>query len=309
MGKIIRISRSAGFFEFIIAAMMMLSEQIADSRLPAQLTAPMAEIPLATFGEYTMHPMEFCTEDQIAKLFTRVCQRGNPVLAGRPFADLELLGRAMYRKSNILRLGQVAVHKGQPVALSCCWDAAEGGVWAGSGLEMPASLAAHAACGKECFAQLPKRGKKTFFAAFYGVDIPHNGQLFGYLGMSSFVMANALGFEDTFQYTLLPTLTGRGLFTEQDKDEADTINWPTRFADVPTADPAVSAELTELGGNINLSLTRLGYALEPEYMKMAAATVRMQTGDELLRPSQLMGMNHLKWLQQTQSRNIITSRL
>lgn len=291
---------------------MMASEQIRDSRFPLHVSTPSSAIPpLATFGEYTMYPMEFCTEQQIAILFAKVCQRGNPVLQGRPVADLQLLGRAMYRKSKIMRLGQVAMHKGEPVALGCSWDAAEGGVWKDSGLEMPASCAAHAACGKACFDAFAEKdtGKKTLFAAFYGCLPPHNVKLFGYLGMSAFVMAAALGFESTFQFTLLPTLTGRGLFTEQDKDANDTINWPMRFADVTGSSPAVTAELKELDGNINLSLTRLGYALAPEYMNMAAATVRMKTGDELLLPSQLMGLNHLKWLQQTQSGDIITSRL
>merc|ERR1711865_414174 len=42
-------------------------------------------------------------------------------------------------------------HEGKSVGLGCCWDYAEGGVWANSGFEMPASLAAHGACGKACF--------------------------------------------------------------------------------------------------------------------------------------------------------------
>jgi len=290
----------------------MASEQIRDSRLPLHVSTPSSDIPpLATFGEYTMYPMEFCTEEQVAKLFSKVCQRGNPVLQGRPVADLQLLGRAMYRKSSILRLGQVAMHNGEPVALGCTWDMAEGGVWKGSGLEMPASCAAHAACGKACFDAFAEKdtGKKTLFAGFYGCLPPHNVKLFGYLGMGAFVMGAALGFEDTFQFTLLPTLTGRGLFTEQDKDPNDTINWAMKFSEVTAASPAATAELKELDGNINLSLTRLGYALAPEYMKMAAATVRMKTADELFQPSQLIALKHVQWLQQTQSGNIITSRL
>merc|ERR1719443_2498921 len=42
---------------------------------------------LATLGKYTIYPIEYCTEDQIATLFSKVCQRGNnPVLQGRPAA-------------------------------------------------------------------------------------------------------------------------------------------------------------------------------------------------------------------------------
>lgn len=291
---------------------MLASKQSRDSRLPLHVNIPSSQIPpLATFGEYTMYPMEYCTEDQVAKLFPEVCQRGNPVLQGRPFADLELLGRAMYRKSATLRLGQVAMYQGEPIALGCTWDMAEGGVWKDSGLEMPASCAAHAACGKACFDAFAEKntGKKTLFAAFYGCLPPHNVALFGYLGISAWVMGSALGFEDTFQFTLLPALTGRGLWSEQDTNPNDTINWSIKFSDVAPADPVVAMQLQELAGNINLSLTRLGYIFSPEYLKYAASIVRLKTGEELFQPSQLIALNQLKWLQQTQSSNVITSRL
>jgi len=279
------------------------------SSLPAHVGRS-NEIPaLATLGEYTMYPMEFCTEDQIAKLFSKVCQRGNPVLQGRPEADLNLLGRAMYRKSKIMRLGQVAVHKGQPIALGCCWDVAEGGVWKDSGLEMPASLAAHASAGLAAFGSLQARSDKTFFAGFYGVLPPHNAQLFGYLAISSLMMAHAMGFQDAFQFTLLPTLLGKtgGVFSKHGTD-AENMNWNMRFADVP-ANSVVAAELKELDGNLNLSLTDLNYAMGEAYMSRSAATVRLKSSDEIRLPAQLMARNHVNWLKQTQSNSMITSRL
>lgn len=256
-----------------------------------------------------MYPMEFCSEDKIAKLFSKVCQRGNPVLQGRPVADLELLGRAMYRKTMKLRVGNVAMYQGEPVALGCGWDMADGGVWAGSGLEMPASMAAHAACGKAAFDQFNerKRSESTFFAAFYGVLPPHNVKLFGYLGFSNFCIAHKLGFQDSFQYTLIPALTGKGLFTEQGEDPADTMNWPLRFADVPSDKPDVCAELKDLDGNINISLTRTGYLMTPVYKKMAAAICGMKS-DELYIPSDLIATNQLNWLQ-SQSSGQISARL
>lgn len=242
-----------------------------------------------------MYPMEFCSEGQIATLFSKVCQRGNPVLQGRPEADLELLGRAMYRKSSSMRLGQVAVHKGEPVAFSCCWDAAEGGVWEGSGLEMPASLAAHAACGKAAFESLTTQSGKTLFCAFYGVLPPHNIALFGYLAVSGVVMAHALGFQDTFQYTFRPTPISRGV--------------TVRFADVPTDTAGVAADLKELDGNINLFAEDMNYVVGDDCMEKVAATLRMKTANEIRRPAELMARNHLRWLKQAQPANMITSRL
>jgi len=289
---------------------MLATQQIRDSRLPLLATPSVeAAAPFLTVGEYTVRPMEFCSEDKVAKLFSKVCQRGNPVLQGRPQADLELLGRAMYRKTMKLRVGTVAMYQGEPVALGCGWDMAEGGAWAGSGFEIPASMAAHAACGKAAFDEFNQRKKaeSTYFAAFYGVLAPHNVKLFGYLGFSNFCIAHKLGFQDSFQYTLIPSLTSKGLFTEKGLDEADTINWPLRFADVPSDKAEVSAELKELDGNINISLTRMGYIMEPAYKKMAAAICGMKS-DELYLPSELIATNHLNWLR-SQSTEQITSRL
>jgi len=272
----------------------MLADQVYDSRLA--VVDPTPQSVLITHGEYTIHPMQTCSEKDVALLFTKVCQRGNPVLQGRPFKDLELLGKAMYRKSAKLGMGQVAKHNGKAVGLGCCWDVAEGGVWADSGMEMPTSLAAHAACGKACFDALPKRDRKTLFAAFYGILPPHSAHCFGIMAMSHFTMGQAMGFEDSFQFTLLPTLKGRGVFSD-DKSNDDSLNWALKFTDVASENAEVLEELKELGGSINLQLTRLAYNLSDEYMKLAAATVRMKTADELRRPVEVTAANHLKWLQ------------
>jgi len=247
--------------------------------------------------EYTIYPMEFCSEDQIARLFSKVAQRGNPVLQGRPLHDLEQLGRAMYRKSKKLGMGNVAMYQGEPVALGCSWDMAEGGVWTGSGIQMPASMATHAACGKAAFEEFANRekAKSTFFSGFFGVLPPHSMALFGYLGFSNFCLAYLLGFEDSFQYTLIPALAKKGLWSEKDTSAADTVNWPLRFVDVPSDSSTARAELGELDGTLNLSLTRMGHIMGPEYKKMAAGIVGMKP-DELFEPSQMIAVNHLKWL-------------
>jgi hypothetical protein len=280
------------------APRVVSTEQIRDSRLPLHVNSAIEIVPaLATFGEYTIYPMEFCSEDQIARLFSKVAQRGNPVLQGRPIQDLELLGRAMYRKSRKMGMGNVAIYQGEPVALGCSWDMAEGGAWEGSGLEMPASMEAHAAAGRAAFEGFAKRekAKSTFFSGFYGVLPPHSIALFGYLGFANLCLAHMLGFEDSFQYTLIPALTKKGLWTEKDTNPADNMTWPLRFADVPSSDDAARAELGELDGNINLSLIRLGYMMGPEYKKMAAGIVGMKA-NELFEPSQMIAANHLKWL-------------
>lgn len=267
---------------------------------------------LATFGEYTVYPMEYCTEDQVAQVFVKICQRGNPVLQGRPAADLLLLGRAMYRKSNPtgMSTGQVAVYKDEPVAVAFSWDMAEGGVWQGSGYEVPASLLTHAACGKAAFDSVKVRGK-TFFAGFFGVAPGHSGQLYAYMAVASLFVAEQLGFQDVFQFTLLATLTNRpsyGKFGTEDEN----MNWHVEFADVAVdKDKAVADELLQLTGLMNCSLTSLNYALKEggEYMARAAATIGLKSEEQIRRPCQSMCTNHLKWLRQTQSTQAITSRL
>lgn len=293
----------------------MLTEQIRDSSFATVDSAPLTT--LITHGEYTIHPMQCCSEKEVARLFVKVCQRGNPVLQGRPFADLELLGMAMYRKSTHLGTGQVTMRNGQLIALGCCWDAADGGVWENSGLEMPASLAAHAACGKACFDAVPQRGRKMLFCAFYGVLPPNSAHCFGIMAISHFMMAQQMGFEDSFQFTLLPTLKGRGVFSDS-KSNDDSLNWAMKFADVASDKADVLEELADLGGSINLQLTRITYNLGAEYMTLAAATVRMKTGEELRCLAQVACANHMRWLQSfdfswskyvAQGNGLITSRL
>jgi len=255
-------------------------------------------------------PMEHCTEEQVAKLFVKICQRGNPVLQGRPMADLLLLGKAMYRKCQIGRSGTVAMYQGELVAIACGWDMALGGVWAGSGLEMPASVAAHAACGKACidYFEQRKRAKSTFFVAFYGVVVPHSVKLFGWLCFSHVYLAEKLGFEDTFQYTLIPTLTRRYKFSEKDAiQEEGILNDTLNFDDVPSDKAGVRAELAEIGGSINISLSSMGYAMSANHKNMVAGIVGMKV-DELCVPADLIATNQLKWIQSQSSRRI-TSRL
>lgn len=288
-------------------AAMLGSLQAAEAERP-QSTRPSV---LITHGEYTIHPMQCYSEMDVAQLFTRTCQRGNPVLQGRPFEDLELLGRAMYRKSAKLGLGQVAIHDGKLVGLGCCWDVAEGGVWQHSGLEMPASLAAHAAIGKACFDSLPKRDRKSLFCAFYGLLPRHSATCFAIMGASHQAMGHQMGFEDSFAFTLLTSLKARGVFSDG-KSNDDSLNWKMKFTDVASEKPEVIDELKDLGGSINLQLTRMEYNLSDEYMTLAAANGRLKTADELRHLVQVTAANHMEWLDQAiilSRRYMIKSRL
>jgi len=275
----------------------VLAEQVYDSNFA--VVDPVPESALIVYGEYSIHPMSTCSEDEVALLFTKVCQRNNPVLQGRPFKDLELLGRAMYRKSSKLGMGQVTKHDGKAVGLGCAWDITEGGVWAGTGLEMPASLATHAACGKACFdahQQKVRSGRQTLFVAFYGMLPGHSSHCFGIMAMSHFAMGKAFGYDDAFQFTLIPSLKGKGVFTD-DKSDDNSQNWKIGLSQVPSDNAAVLDELKELEGNINCQLTSLDYNLSDEYMTMAAATVRMKTKEEMRGPMEILTANHLKFLQ------------
>merc|ERR1711865_232176 len=100
------------------------------------------------------------------------------------------------------------------------------------------------------------------------------------------MMAYALGFEDVFIYSLLPTLQGRqGVFHRE--SNANEKHWSIRFADIDTS-PAVSAELKDLDGIVQLGLVDQAYSLEDDYLGGAGKMVGIKVPDELRRPSQEM---------------------
>jgi hypothetical protein len=162
---------------------------------------------------------------------------------------------------------------------------------------MPASLAAHAACGKACYDEVQQkgRGRKTLFVAFYGMLPPHSAHCFGIMAMSHFAMGQAMGYEDAFQFTLLPTLKGKGVFSD-DKWNDDSANWSMKFSDVPSEKADVIDELKDLDGSINLQLTATKYNLSDEYMKLASLTTRIKNPDDLRRAMDTLSANHLKFL-------------
>jgi len=244
--------------------------------IPAEIAADSSSL-LGCFGEYDIYPMQVCSEDQIAELFVKVCQRGNPLLQERPHDDLILLGRAFYRKCMPLGFSQVALHKGVPVALNTVWDAAEGGVWEGSGLAMPQSMEAHAEVGKACFACLdPNDTSRLIFAAFGGVDVPHSGKLFGLMGMMGFRIAKASGFKKSFQFSVLQksVLARTNKHKSLVQSKVHKVFEPVLFEEVAAEREAIRAELKELGGVAKLSVAYLSFMLTDFYIQAVAASCR-----------------------------------
>jgi len=281
----------------------MQAHQIIAAEIPADSSSL-----LGWFGEYEIYPMQVCSEDQIAELCVKVCQRGNPLLQGRPEQDLILLGRAFYRKCMPLGMGQVALHKGVPVALNTCWDAAEGGVWQGSGLEMPASMEAHAEVGKACFAKLdPDDDSRLFFAAFGGVEPPHSGKLFGLMGMIGFHMAKASGFKKSLQYSVLEKSV-----LARTKDHKSLVPTkflkhlgPVKFADIAAENEETTAELQELDGIARVSVAHMSFCVSDFWIQAVAAACRA-TPEELKEASLPMATRQLDVLKR---RTAPTSRL
>jgi hypothetical protein len=153
---------------------------------------------------------------------------------------------------------------------------------------------------------------QTFLVGFVGVLPPHDGVLFGYMAVAAFMVGHALGYKDGFQFTLLPTLNKRGGVFQKFGEDDDNVNYNIKFADVAPNidDAAVSNQLRELDGNINVSRSSMNYIMGDEWMARAAATVRLSTADDIRQPSQLLATNHVNWLKrQTQSTHMIPSRL
>lgn len=263
-----------------------------------------AEIPadssslLGRFGEYEIYPLQVCNEEQISVLFSQVCQRGNPLLQGRPIEDLILLGRAFYRKCLPLGMSQVALYNGEPVALMCAWDVAEGGVWKNSGFSVPDSMDAHAEVGKACFAKLEGEDSRVFFSAFGGVNRPHNGKLFGLMGLIGMKMAKASGFKKSFQYSVLEkSVLAR---TKGNKSLAQSkvhkVFDPVLFADIAAQKEATRAELKELNGISKMSLVHLSFMTSDYYIPAIAAAVKA-TPEELKESAFPMAEKQLELLQ------------
>lgn len=254
---------------------------------------------LGIYEEYEIHPLEVCSEDQMADLFSKIVHRNNPLLQGKAREDLVLLGRAMYRKCLPLGISTIALHKGEPVAVSFVWDCAEGGAWKGSGLTMPSSLDAHAEVAKACFAQLDlKDDSRVLFSAFNGVNYPHTGKLFGVMGLTSLNVAYASGFDKSFQYSVLAEsliARTRQSMANLGENEFQRHIVPVNFAEIAAEKEEVRAELKELNGVSRGSITHLKWMTSKGYIPAIAAAVRA-TPEELTTTARACADRHLEIL-------------
>jgi hypothetical protein len=205
----------------------------------------------------------------------------------------------MYRKCLPSGISTVAKHKGELVGLNCSWDAAEGGAWKDSGFTMPASLEAHAEVAKACFAQLdPNDASRVVTSAFCGVKPPHTGKLFGIMGLMGLYVSHALGFDKSFQYSvlaknLLVRVKGNSHIAE---NEFQRHIKPQPFADIAAEKEAVRAELKEMDGEARGSITHLTWMTSSGYIPVIAISCRAET-DELITAARPCADRQLEMLQ------------
>lgn len=220
--------------------------------------------PLFTTGPYALYPLHICSADTIAKLFIKICARGNPILQGKPAADLYQLGLAFYKKSLGSVMSSVFLKGTEPVALMFGWDTFDGGVWKGTD-GPPESLACHAAIGAALFASRPHpptvRGQEIFMA-FTGVALPHPGQtLLLSMQVMALLSAEAAGYIDMFGYAV------HAKTIEQSKNSPDEPGmrtvWQVSYRDIEVTDQAVQEELCSIyPGTAECSVTNVAFTVD-----------------------------------------------
>jgi len=197
-------------------------------------------------GEYSLFPLRKITESAAADLFVKISQRGNPILLGKPEADLELLGGALYRKSVTSVFSGVWLKGSEPVALDFAWDAGAGGVWV-EGLQTPPSLLAHKAIGAAAFASLPEPNPRplghTMFFAFGGVSPPHPARLLWIAAVVRIQAAVREGYREMFSYMTHERTIGVG---KKMQDKPGNQTWPINYPDIQTDNDQVREELANL---------------------------------------------------------------
>jgi len=229
--------------------------------------------PVCVVGKYEVYPLSVCSEDAIAALFAKICNRGNPLLQGKPDEDLLRLGVAFYRKSSPYVGSVVCLLGDEPVALSFGWDCADGGVWKGTA-GPPASLLAHAAVGGAVWGTwpdpftLPERRGEFWFGAFGGVTLPHPGSLMGVMAMIAFPWMLAVGYRYNFGYVVHPTLLEQQKRMEANTGErnighSDFTRWVTKYNEIEATDPTVRDELASYKpGYTNCTIMEMNMVME-----------------------------------------------
>jgi hypothetical protein len=200
--------------------------------------------PVFTTGPYALYPLHVCSEDAIAKLFVKICSRGNPILQGKTAADLHRLGVAFYKKSVGSEVSMVFLKGVEPVALQFGWDVFDGGVWKGTS-GPPESLACHAAIGAAIFASVPHEAVpgRDMFLAFVGVAPPHPGTVLMHaMQIMSVFSSQAAGYTTLFGYAVhAKTIEQSQAYTD---NACGTRNvWRVSYRDIEVEDEKVREEL------------------------------------------------------------------
>lgn len=220
-------------------------------------------VPLYTTGQYALHPLHVCSAEAVAKVFVKICARGNPILQGKPAADLYRLGIAFYKKSVGSVMSMVFLKGVEPVALMFGWDTFYGGVWKDAS-GPPDSLACHAAIGAGIFASKPVTALpgQEMFMAFAGVALPHPGQILLHaMQIMGIFGAAAAGYSNCFGYAVHAKTIEQALSTPDEPGVRHS--WRISYSDIEATDPAVREEMCSIyPGTAECSVTSIAFSLE-----------------------------------------------
>ena len=200
--------------------------------------------PLCVVNGYQMHPLSDCSEDAVATVYAKICQRGNPLLQSRPHADLKILGAALYRKALDFPTSHCFLQGSECVSLSMSWDAAAGGAW--QGVKCPASLVCHSAVGAAAldgFAT-PAPGE-TVYGAFAGVLPGHPSSLITASLVFTCSAGERLGFRNTLMYTVHPAVLNARKKQRAMIGPSGFPEWTVIFSEIVATDE-VHSELCSL---------------------------------------------------------------
>jgi len=219
--------------------------------------------PLYTTGPYALYPLHVCSAEAIAKLFVKICARGNPILQGKPAADLYRLGLAFYKKSAGSVMSTVFLKGVEPVGLLFGWDIFYGGVWKDTS-GPPDSLACHSAIGAAIFASKPVTTLpgQDMFMAFMGVALPHPGAILSHaMQIMAIFSAAAAGYANTFAYAVHAKTIEQ---SQSVVDEPGVRNtWRISYSDIEVTDQTVREEMCSIyPGIAECSVTSIAFSVE-----------------------------------------------
>jgi len=250
-------------------------------------------VPLFITGPYALYPLHVCSAEAVANLFVKICARGNPILQGKPAADLYRLGVAFYNKSVGSVMSTVFLKGDEPVALMFGWDTFDGGVWKGTS-GPPESLVCHAAIGAAIFASKPATAMpgQEMFMAFTGVALPHPGQILLHaMQIMAIFSASGAGYINTFGYAVHTKTIEQAQSTPDDPENRS--NWRISYRDIEVTDQALHEEMCCIHpGTAECSVTSLAFSLDSIRQDTRA---HVQEYAEALRPNvaRLLASSHI----------------